>query len=118
MGYALKGVGVTVLSPTSASFDPFGAPVAGVSTRTEVGNVLVDNPTDEEIEQSTRQFGVSCDLLLHFPKTCHMALRGCSVSLPEPWDATFEVLGDPMPYDPKLTPGAHDRKVHVRRVVG
>ena len=116
--YGLRGVDVTVLTPTSASTDPFGAPVAGVSTRTEVANVLVDRPIAEEVEQTTRQYGVSCDLTLHFPKSCHMALRGCSVSLPEPWDATYEVLGDPMPYDPALTPGAHDRPVQVRRVVG
>lgn len=114
----LRGVEVTVLAPASSSTDPFGAPVPGVMERTEVANVLVCSPTAEEIEQTTRQFGSSCDLTLHFPKTHHESLRGCSVALPEPWDATFEVLGDPMPYDPALTPGAHDRPVHVRRVVG
>lgn len=118
MGCGFRGVGVTVLSPTSSSTDPFGAPILGVLARTEVDNVLVDRPSDSDIEQTTRQFGVSCDLTLHFPKSCHMSLRGCSVALPVPWDATYEVLGDPEPYDPALTPGEHDRPVHVRRVVG
>lgn len=118
MRRGLRGVGVTVLSPTAQSTDPFGAPVAGTPSRTEVGNVMVDRPSDKDVEQTTRQFGASCDLVLHFPKSCHMALRGCGVELPAPWSGTFEVLGDPQPYDPALTPGAHDRPVHVRRVVG
>ena len=125
MKWVLSGVAVTVLSPsaststtTTGEYDPFGAWIAGVMSETTVANVLVDNPTSEDIEQSTRQHGVSCDLLLHFPKKYHGSLRGCMVALPEPWSATYEVLGDPQPYDPELTPGEHDRKVQVRRVAG
>ena len=126
MGYGLKGVTVTVLSPNPQEtgvtgeyvHDPFGAPVYGTPTNTTVANVMVDSPTTEDLEQTTRQYGASCDLVLHFPKSFHGSLRGCSVAIPEPWGATFEVQGDPMPYDPRLTPGEHDRKVPVRRVVG
>ena len=126
MGYALSGVTVTVNVPTyqetgvkgEVVHDPFGAPVAGTPQTVTVHNVLVDRPSDEDVEQTTRQYGAQCDFTLHFPKACHMALRGCSVTLPEPWSCTCEVLGDPSPYDPALTPGAHDRPVHVRRVVG
>lgn len=118
MRYGLQGVDVTVLSPIAGVPDPFGMPTPDGEPRTRVSNVLVDRPTDADVEETTRQYGASCDLVLHFPKACHMALRGCSVELPAPWSATFEVLGDPQPYDPALTPGAHDRPVHVRRVVG
>lgn len=116
--YGLRGVSVMVLRPTQGSTDPFGAPVEGEPAREEVDNVIVDRPSDSDVESTTRQFGVSCDLTLHFPKAYHAGLRGCSVALPAPWSGAFEVLGDPMPYDPELTPGAHDRPVHVRRSVG
>lgn len=118
MGYGLKGISVTVITSTSTSTDPFGAPIEGQPTEETVDNVLVDSPTSEDLEQSTRQFGTTCDLVLHFPKAHHGSLRGCKVALPAPWSDTFEVIGDPMPYDPRLTPGAHDRKVPIRRVVG
>ena len=118
MRWALRGIAVTVLKPTQSSTDPFGAPVAGTPVPMTVGNVLVDSPSTEDVEQTTRQFGVACDLKLHFPKTCHDCRRGCSVALPAPWSGTFEVIGDPMPYDPELTPGEHDREVLVRRAAG
>ena len=118
MRIGFRGVTVTVLSPSSASSDPFGAPIEEEPVPTQVENVIVDSPDTKDIEQTTRQHGVSCDLVLHYPKTNHESLRGCKVILPAPWGATFEVIGDPMPYDPRLTPGAHDRRVPVRRVVG
>ncbi len=118
MRWALRGIAVTVLKPMRSSADPFGAPAAGTPAPMTVDNVMVDSPTVEELDLSTRQFGVRCDLKLHFPKACHDSLRGCSVVLPAPWSGTFEVIGDPMPYDPELTPGEHDREVLVRRVEG
>lgn len=118
MAYALKGVDVIVKRPMQAPTDPFGAPVPGTSPGEPVGNVIVDSPSDADIESTTRQYGASCDLVLHFPKSFTGSLRGCSVELPAPWSDKFEVMGDPMPYDPSLTPGAHNRPVHVRRVVG
>ena len=114
----LTGVAVTVLVPASSSVDAFGSPVPGPPDEVAVENVLVDSPSGSDVESTTREFGVSCDLTLHFPKTCLMSLRGCSVALPAPWSGTFEVMGDPQPYDPRLTPGAHDRPVRVRRVAG
>ena len=118
MGYGLKGISVTVITPTSTSTDPFGALIEAEPTEETVDNVLVDKPKTDDLEQSTRQFGTICDLVLHFPKTRHGSLRGSKVVLPAPWSETFEVIGDPMPYDPRLTPGAHNRKVLVRRVAG
>ena len=126
MGFSLRGVAVTVNVPTyqetgvtgEVAYDPFNAPIAGSPVPVTVENVLVDRPSDSDIEQTTRQYGAQCDFTLHFPKAYHASLRGCSVVLPAPWSCTCEVLGDPMPYDPALTPGAHDRPVNVRRVVG
>lgn len=118
MPYALRGVEVEVIRPTQASTDPFGAPVAGEPQAETVANVLVDSPSTSDIESTMRQFGASCDLTLHFPKGYTQGLRGCKVALPAPWSAEFEVMGDPMPYDPALTPGGHWMPVNVRRVVG
>lgn len=118
MGWALDGRTVTVLHPVPASTDPFGAPIAGTPTREEVSDVLVDSPSSDDIDSTVRQFGASCDLTLHFPKDYAGSLRGCSVELPAPWSDEFEVMGDPMPYDPELVPTSYGMPVHVRRVVG
>lgn len=118
MGWGLKGLTVTVLHPVPASTDPFGAPVPGTPAPEDVADVLVDNPTSTDIESTVRQYGVSCDLTLHFPKDYTGSLRGCSVELPAPWSDEFEVMGDPMPYDPALVPTSYGMPVHVRRVSG
>lgn len=118
MPFALKGVQVAVLRPTFGESDPFGAPVQGEPERIDVGNVLVDSPSGEDLESSVRQFGTACDLKLHFPKGFRGDLRGCSVEIPAPWSGVYEVLGDPKPFDPSLTPGEHGMAVSVRRVSG
>lgn len=120
MGRGLRGRTVVVLRPTDGGTDPFGEPVEGEPERVKVANVLIDQPTTADIEQTARRFGVSCELTLHFPKSYEASLRGCTVELPAPWerDGGWEVMGDPLPYDPALTPGEHDRPVHVRRVDG
>lgn len=118
MVFALRGVQVAVLRPTPGEPDPFGAHVPGEPERIEVGNVLVDSPSGDDLESSVRQYGTACDLTLHFPKGFHSDLRGCSVEIPAPWEGVYEIMGDPKPLDPSLTPGEHCMPVHVRRVVG
>lgn len=80
-----------------------------------VGNVLVGNPSVEESEQAARRYGAECGLTLHFPKSFEGSLLGLSVCLPAPWGGVYDVLGDPLPYDPRLTPGEHNRPVLVTR---
>ena len=118
MTWPFKGRTVTVLRPVDGLADPFGAPTVAGLSREDVHGVLVSQPSTEAVEQTTRQYGAACELTLNFPKSYTAPLRGCSVELPAPWSATFEVIGEPQPLIPELTPDGRNRDVHVRRVIG
>lgn len=107
---------VAVTRPVAVARDALGIAVYS-EPAVDYVDVLVDAIESAEAQRvgtldERRPRGV---LHLHFPKTYHESLHGCSVELPEPWEGTWEVVGDPMPYDAALTPGVWDRKVMVQR---
>lgn len=52
----------------------------------------------------SRPEGVRVDLTLHFPKSWRRSLRGAKVRLGGIWGGEYAVIGNPMPYDPRLVP--------------
>lgn len=108
---------VTVLRPTAATErDALGNPVPGEPT-SETVRVLVGPPSTSSMEAS-RPNGATVALTLHFPKSYKASLRGCRVELPAPWTGTYRVIGDPVPYEARLTPGRYNRPVDVERADG
>lgn len=113
----IKGVTVTVLTPTEDGTDRFGEPVAGAPTEEQVGNVLVAPGSTSDLE-ATRPDGALVALTLHFPKTWTGDLRGCEVVLPAPWEGTYRVIGEPKPYMDANTPTSWHMPVEVEAVHG
>lgn len=112
----IKGVAVTVRTPSSSSKDRFGNPVV-TYTETTVENVLVSPGATENLEAS-RPDGIMVDFTLHFPKTFNGVLEGCQVVLPEPWAGTYEVIGAPYPYIDANTPTEWHIPAEVMRAHG
>ena len=111
---AMRGIEVTVLRPTRTT-DRLGNEVDGEPEREQVENVLVAPGPTADMEAS-RPDGVTVALTLHFPKTYTASLEGCSVELPEPWEGTYHVIGNPMPY--MRSPGQWNRPVEVKMAHG
>lgn len=111
---AMRGIEVTVLRPTRTT-DRLGNEVDGEPEREQVENVLVAPGPTADMEAS-RPDGVTVALTLHFPKTYTASLEGCSVELPEPWEGTYRVIGNPMPY--MRSPGQWNRPVEVEMAHG
>lgn len=111
---AMRGIKVTVLRPTRTT-DRLGNEVDGEPEREQVENVLVAPGPTADMEAS-RPDGVTVALTLHFPKTYTASLEGCSVELPEPWEGTYHVIGNPMPY--MRSPGQWNRPVEVEMAHG
>lgn len=111
------GVAVTVLSPVELGSDDFGR-IAVSWDASEVDGVLVDPSTGSEVTDSNRPNGTARRLTLHFPKAYVGGLRGCRVRLSGRWSGTYEVVGDPMPYQDENVPGPWDMPVEVREVLG
>ena len=107
----IKGVAVTVSSPSSASTDRFGNPVITWTTET-VNDVLVSPGATADLEAS-RPDGVTVAYSLHFPKTFTGSLEGCEVTLPVPWSGTYRVIGAPGQYMDENTPTRWHMPVEV-----
>lgn len=110
----ISGTSVTVLRRVLSSRDEMGEPVFATSTET-VGNVLVTPSSTDEMDETNRAFGVTCELTLHFPKSYTASLDGCAVEVS---GVEYRVLGDPQPYMPENTPTPWNRPVKVARADG
>lgn len=107
----IKGVTVTVNTPSSNSTDRFGNPVVTWS-QTTVDDVLVSPGATSDLEAS-RPDGVTVDYSLHFPKTFTGELEGATVTLPAPWTGTYRVIGKPGRYIDADTPTRWNMPVEV-----
>ena len=110
----IKGTTVTVTKRTVSSRDEMGEPVFATES-VEVDNVLWHESTTDEIDETNRMYGVSCDISLDFPKTFTGSLEGCSVNV---GGTEYRVLGDPIGYMPENTPTPWNRSVKAARADG
>lgn len=110
----ISGTTVTVTRRVMTGRDEMGEPV--FSTQSEsVGNVLVAPSSTDEMDETNRAYGVTCELTLHFPKDYTQSLEGCTVAV---YGGTYRVLGDPQPYMAANTPTPWNRPVKVARADG
>lgn len=131
----ISGTNVSVIRRVLSYRDEMGEPVFATSIET-VGNVLVTPSNTDEMDETNRMFGVTCDFTLHFPKSYTASLEGCSVFLPAPYgdglpstttsttttgpvpEQAYRILGDPKPFMPENTPTPWNRAVKVARTDG
>ena len=112
----IKGVTVTVATPSSTSTDRLGNPVI-TYTNSTVDNVLVVPGQTSDLDAS-RPAGVQVAYTLHFPKSFDGSLEGCEVTLPAPWEGTYRVIGAPGPYMDENTPTSWHMPVEVEYAHG
>ena len=110
----IRGTDVAVIRRTVDSRDDMGEPVFSESRET-VGNVLVAPSSTDEMDETNRMFGITCDLTLHFPKSYTASLEGCAVDV---GGTLYRVLGDPQPYMVGNTPTPWNRAAKVARADG
>lgn len=112
----IKGVSVTVKTPSYGASDRFGNAIVTYSSET-VANVLVAPGATNDLEAS-RPEGVTVAYTLHFPKTFTGSLEGCIVTLPAPWAGDYRVVGNPKPYIDANTPTEWHTPVEVEAAHG
>lgn len=112
----ISGVQVIVNRPVETGTDRFNNAVYSTVPET-VANVLVSPGSTSDLDAS-RPEGARVAYTLHFPKTYNESLEGCSVTLPEPWAGTYNVLGDPKPYIDANTPTQWHTPVEVEAAHG
>lgn len=110
----MRGVDVKVARRIMVGRDEMGEPVFETCTET-VRNVLWHESSTDEMDESNRMFGITCDLSLDFPKTYQDSLEGCTVTVR---GQDYRVLGDPKGLMPENTPTPWCRKVMAVRADG
>lgn len=110
----IRGTDVVVTKRSVTGRDEMGEPVFETASEV-VPNVLWHEASTDEMAESNRMFGVTCDLSLDFPKSYAESLEGASVTVN---GRGYRVLGDPQGYMPENTPTPWNRHVMAVRADG
>ena len=113
----MRGITVTLTVKTQNGTDPFGAPI-WTETETTVDNVLVGEPSTDEIRTSTDLYGKRIDFMLGIPKGDPNDWQDTTVSWTDAYGRTIkcETFGFPISGVDHLIPGPRHLKVRCRRV--
>ena len=108
----IKGITVTLCGRTQTGLDGFNRPIYE-ETAEEVGNVLVGEPTTEEITDTLELTGTRLAYVLAVPKGDAHVWTNRKVSF---WGADFRVIGEPTQGLEENIPLSWNRKVRVERI--
>ncbi len=113
----MRGITVTLYKKTADSTDPFGA-TAWKETAETVDNVLVGQPTTDEITESTDLYGKRIDFVLGIPKGDAHEWQDRRVEWTDAYGRTVkcETVGFPLTGVEHLVPGPWHMKVRCRRI--
>lgn len=114
MASLIKGVTVSVKVKTQTGVDGFGTPVWKISEE-QVDNVLVGQPTTEDVADALNLHGKKVEYVLAIPKGDGHAWNDTEVILPEPFSGTYRTIGFPTAGIEENMPLAWNKKVRLER---
>lgn len=113
----MKGVTVTLEKKTQTGTDGFGQPIY-TSESISVDDVLVGQPSTDDITNSLTMYGKSIVYTLAIPKGDMNDWEDTYVTLPEPMGGTFHTVGIPTAGIEENIPTRWNKKVHLERLEG
>ena len=113
----MKGVTVILTKKTQSGTDPLGQPIY-TTENVQVHDVLVGEPSSTDIETMLTLYGKRTAYTLAIPKGDTNEWYKCKVTLPAPWNATFNVIGDFIAGIEENIPTRWNKKVHLERIDG
>lgn len=113
----MRGITVTLYQKTQSGTDPFGAPTWTEST-VNVDNVLVGEPSTDDITTGTDLYGKRIDYMLGIPKGDTHDWQDAKVSWTDSYGRTItcETFGFPITGVEHLVPGPWHMKVRCHRI--
>lgn len=112
MAVKLHGISITLVVKTQDGTDPFGRPVWKES-QTPVDNVLVGQPTAEDINSALQLYGKHVRYMLGIPKGDENVWEDTDVILPAPFAGRYHTIGFPVAGIEDLIPLAWNKKIAV-----
>lgn len=116
-GNMIKGIPITLIVRTQNGTDPFGQPILKDSEVT-VNNVLVGQPTTEDIENALTLYGKKVNYTLAIPKGDTNVWEDTEVVLPAPFSGRYRTIGFPTAGIEANIPLNWNKKVHLERITG
>lgn len=107
----MKGTTVQLVVETITSYDPFGNPVVNEET-VDVADVLVGQPTTDDITSSVQLYGKRIDYVLGIPKGDAHDWTDAKVYI---WGDPYQVIGFPQTGIQENIPLRWGQNVKVQR---
>lgn len=113
----MRGITVTLFTETQTGTDPFGAPVC-TETQATVDNVLVGEPSTDDITTSTDLYGKRIDYMLGIPKGDTHDWQDKKVSWTDAYGRTItcRTFGFPITGIEAMVPTPWHMKVRCHRI--
>lgn len=113
----MRGITVTLYARTQTGTDPFGAPIF-TETPEQVENVLVGEPSTDDIATSTDLYGKKITYMLGIPKGDTHEWRDSRVEWTDAYGITHKVktFGFPITGVEALVPGPWHMRVRCEAV--
>lgn len=107
----MKGTTVQLVVGTVTSYDPFGNPIE-TEQLVDVADVLVGQPTTDDITSSIQLYGKRIDYVLGIPKGDENDWTDATVII---WGERFRTIGYPMTGEQENIPLRWGKNVKVER---
>ena len=113
----INGMTVTIKKRTQTGTDDFNRPIY-TTVDVSVEDVLIGNPSSDDINDAFTQYGKQVAYTLCIPKGDTNTWEDVDVVLPEPFAGTYHTIGYPMAYVPaNIPPGVRwNKQIKVERV--
>ena len=110
----IKGITVQLIKKTEGALDPLGNPTY-TETKIPVSNVLVGEPTSDDITDSLQLYGKIVAYVLGIPKGDENDWTDTDVELPAPFEGKYRTVGYPTAGIEANIPLKWNKKVKVER---
>ena len=110
----IKGMTVQLVVDTVTSYDPFGAPIVSEET-VDIEDVLVGQPTTDDITATTEMYGKKIEYVLGIPKGDTHNWQDAKVYI---WGEPYKTIGFPQTGIQENIPLRWGSNVRVERYGG
>lgn len=110
----IKGVTIQLIKKTESGVDPIGNPIY-TEESIDVPNVLVGEPTTDEITDTLQLYGKKVAYTLAIPKGDANTWIDTDIILPSPFDGKYRTIGYPTAGIEANIPLKWNKKVKVER---
>ena len=113
----MKGITVILTVKEQTGTDGFGQPVYK-ETPKEVSDVLVGEPSTIDVETNLTMYGKKVAYTLAIPKGNTDSWEDTKVTLPAPFEGTYQTIGSAIAGIEENLPLRWNKKVHLERFEG